>query len=252
MAIFKVKVCLFFAVIATFIDKGCLSSSGAGPALQTCGTTNFYCPVDDGCKPRTQRCTGSNICIDQATSTEPECYESIVGRYTVFLGHAQLFSSGSLSKRTIAFEHQFITFRGFTYEYGSTYDAQELDVADPIYKYKDGRNLNSDGIETVGNSYCQRSDALMLSQMWLADDYFPVLQDCQRFAEALQDVLLYGPCNRSPSRGKREDSSAELVQYIDGLLRNCSVVCCSFALPSFTVNTVVVILATVFTAIFML
>ena len=252
MAIFKVEVCLLFAVIATFIGKGCSSSSGAGPALQTCGTTNFYCPVDDGCKPRTQRCTGSNICIDQATSTEPLCDEAYNGRYTVFLGHTYLSSSGSLSKRT-SLEHRFITFRGFTYEYGSTYDAQELDVADPIYKYKDGRNLNSKGIETVGSSYCHRSDALMLSRMWLADDYGLITNNCQHFADALQALLLYGPCIISPGPiGKREDNSEELVQYIDGLLRNCSVVCCSFALPSFTVNTVAVILGTAFTAIFIL
>ena len=251
MAIFKVEVCLFFAVIATFIGKGCLSSSGSDPALQTCGTTNFYCPVDGGCKPRTQRCTGSNICIDPATSEEPECYESIVGRYTVFLGHAHLPSSRWFSKRTL-FEHRFITFRGFTYEYGRTYDAQELDVADPKYKYKDGKDLNRNGIETVGSSYCQRSDALMLSQKWLADDYRLITKNCQRFAKALQALLLNGPCNHSPSRGKREDNSAELVQYIDGLLHNCSVVCCSFALPSFTVNTVAVILGTAFTAIFIL
>ena len=65
---------------------------------QTCGTdnTNYYCPVDKLCKPRSQRCTHANVCNNPDTNTEDGCYEtSISGLYNVQLGHAKLGFSGS-------------------------------------------------------------------------------------------------------------------------------------------------------------
>ena len=122
------------------------SSSGIAP--QTCGAdnVNFYCPYDlmDRCKPRNQRCTGSNVCINPATMTEDECLETRPGEYRVQLGHAKLTDSSSSKKRSLRLklEHQFIiTFRGFTYEFGKSYGVQVLDIIDPMYKYLNGLSL---------------------------------------------------------------------------------------------------------------
>lgn len=64
------------------------------------------------------------------------------------LGHAQLFSSGS-KKELPPIEHQFVTYRGFTYKFGKNYAVQILDISDPIYKYINDRGLNSNGINLV-------------------------------------------------------------------------------------------------------
>ena len=140
------------------------SSSRAGVAPQTCGTdnTNFYCPYDGMCKPRSQRCTpGSRICDNPANTMEEGCLSdtSPPGEYIIKLGHAELGLSGS--RKRIILEHRFITFRGFTYEFGSSYGVQILDITDPMYKYINGQGLNSNGIETLGSSYCTWEDANM-------------------------------------------------------------------------------------------
>ncbi|XP_028411806.1 uncharacterized protein LOC114534546 [Dendronephthya gigantea] len=209
-------------------------SSGEGVAPQTCGTdnVNFYCPYADPnnrCKPRRQRCNRNNICINPSTRKEEDCSEtSNPGEYYVLLGHAKLSDSSS-KKRSIKtnLEHPFVTFRGFTYEFGVSYGVQVLDVADPKYKYKSGKNLNSKGIEKFGRSYCNWEDANKVVDGWRDEKYQLVLNNCQHFAEAMTDVLIYGPCNRpSVSRGKRQDNEIELTKYIDQQLRNCSLVCC--------------------------
>ncbi len=221
--------CQFFLVAfccAIFSNAGALqtrsSSSGAGKADQTCGldNTNFYCPVDAICKPRSQRCTGEEICIDPQTRMEPECYEtSTPGKYIIRQGHANLGLSGS--KKLL--EHWFVTFRGLTYEFGKSYDVQILDVLDPIYKYINGRELNSGGIETVGSSYCTWEDATRFANRW-DTDYSLFFNNCQHFARAMIEYLKESPCNQpSSSRSKQVES---LDNYITTLLANCSVVCC--------------------------
>ena len=186
------------------------SSRGAGVAPQTCGTDNFYCPYapsDRSCKPRSQRCSGSNICNNPTTMKEEDCSEtSIPGEYYVLLGHAKLFDSSS-KKRSIKakLEHPFGTFRGFTYEFGKSYGVQVLDIADPIYKYKNGKHLNSRGIQQIGRSYCNRKDANMVVQNWKSAKYKLFRKNCQHFADAMADILIDSPCNRpAASRGSFE------------------------------------------------
>ena len=215
------------------MERSFSSSSGPGVAPQTCGTDNmnFYCPYDsiDRCKPRNQRCTGSNICNNPDTMKEDDCSEtSNPGQYYVFLGHANLFDSfGKKRSTNLDPEHQFITFRGFTYEFGESYGVQVLDISDAIYKYINGKGLNSDGIERIGSSYCSWEDANMVVEKWKSAEYDLFTKNCQDFAAAMSRVLIHGPCNRiAASRGKRQDSNTELSQYIDQQLRNCSLVCC--------------------------
>ena len=172
---------------------------------------------------------GSDICNNPNTMTEDDCSEtSNPGQYYVLLGHAELFDSfGKKRSLNLALEHQFVTFRGFTYEFGKSYGVQVLDISDPIYKYINGQGLNSDGIERIGSSYCSWEDANMVVEMWKSVEYSLFTSNCQTFAAVMSDVLINGPCNRiAASRGKRQDSNAELSQYIDQQLHNCSLVCC--------------------------
>ena len=157
------------------------NSSGAGIANQTCGTnnTNFYCPVDKLCKPRSQRCTHANVCNNPTTNTEDGCYEtSVSGLYNIQLGHAKLRFSGS---KQYALEHQFIVYRGFTYKFGKSYKVQILDTADPIYKYHNSMHLNRKGIEVVGSGYCKCEDATSFANGW-HKRYKLLKNNCQDFA----------------------------------------------------------------------
>jgi hypothetical protein len=159
---------------------------------------------------------------------EDDCLEAFnPGQYNVLLGHADLSDSGSSRKKRTIFEHRFITFRGFTYEFGGSYGVQVLDIIDPIYKYRNGMGINSGGIERIVSSYCSWEDANMVVEMWKSAKYDLFAKNCQDFAAAMSHILIYGPCNRlAASRGKRQDSNAELSQHIDQQLRNCSLVCC--------------------------
>ena len=240
MGSFAWMIC-FFLIFMQFSDTKCHAvekrdlsgSSGAGPAPQTCGNNKFYCPYDsvDRCKPRSQRCAGNSVCQNPVTMKEEDCSEtSQPGQYYVLLGHAELTdSSSSKRKRSIMLrlEHQFVTFRGFTYEFGKSYGVQVLDIADPKYKYKNGKHLNSKGIKQSGKSYCSWEDANKVVEEWKSKKYDLFSRNCQHFAATLRDILVRGPCNRpAVLRGKRQDSELEFSQYIDRQLRNCSLSCC--------------------------
>ena len=207
--------------------------SATGVAPQTCGTNNnkFYCAYDpaEKCKSRSQRCTGSNICNNPNTNKEDDCLETPnPGEYYVLFGHAKLSdSSGKKRSIRVALEHQFVTFRGFTYEFGKSYGVQVLDIADPIYKYKNGQHLNDKGIGQIGRSYCNWKDANLVVEMWRSEKYKLITNNCQEFADALSYILIYGTCNQpAAARVKRNDNDIEFSQYVDRQLRNCSLVCC--------------------------
>ena len=228
---------LLLCLLVSCIQNG----SGSGRAPQTCDKTRssyFYCPYVSGdpCTEfRWERCTGRDTCYNhRPTDQDDLCYETSQG-YTVYLGHATLSSSGSSGSQWWKWwkwrnpfvdpEHQFITFRGFTYEYGSSYGAQVLDISDPIYKYKDGREIISSPTD-LGDSICTWEDANMVVIRWLRQDY-RLNNNCQHFAEDLSRMLLTGSCNNRAS-GKRQadNSTMTMEEYIDQQLRNCSLACC--------------------------
>lgn len=223
---YKLLLCVLLSCVASNYST---SSGGPGVAPQTCGTDRFYCRYSaQQCLPRTQRCIESNVCNNPNTGAEELCNEvpRNPGHYFVELAHANLGLSGSRKRSSglnLRPEHQFITYRGFTYEFGSSYGVQVLDIADPIYKYAGGRDVKS--TEIVGSSSCTMEDANMFVEFWRNDEeYNLITNNCQDFACALQDVLLYGPCTQS--RNRRQVDNNDLRQYIDRQLRNCSLVCC--------------------------
>ena len=213
----KQLIILFLVIAYSGLSLSSSSSYRAPKARQTCGleNTNFYCPIDDICKPRAQRCTRSTICINPHTRMEDDCFEgSFPGQYKVRLGHAKLGISGSRKREShLKPEHQFITFRGFTYEFG-LYGVQILDVLDPEYKYRGGKNLKSKGIKIVGSSYCTWEDATEFANSWQNKKYNLFTQNCQYFADAMKTFLLGDMCNQPRSSG-RNKRHASLTNYID-------------------------------------
>ena len=216
------------------------SNSGVGPEDQVCGTTGFYCTgepdLSNKCKPRSSRCVGSDVCPN-----EDGCGEtSNEGQYYVYKGHAKLGFS-YLKKREILLkpEHQFIKYRGFTYEFGGSYGVQILDINDPVYKYINGQSLKGRRIETVGSSYCTQADADLFASRWREKyTYSWYKKNCQHFAKAMQTLLVHSYCRQPPAtRGRRQAEDLEFT--INAILTNCSIVCCDdvfSAAPTVTTN----------------
>ena len=218
---YKLFLCVLLSCIASSYSS---SSSGAGVAPQTCGTDRFYCRYStQQCLPRTQRCTGSNVCNNPDTGAEELCNEDRRNprHYFVLLAHTNLDFLGSKKRSSV--EHQFITYRGFTYEFGKSYKVQVLDIADPIYKYAGGRDVEF--TERLGPSSCTMEDANLFVENWRNDQKYKLFTtNCQHFASALKDTLLHSPC--AQGRKRRQVDNSDLRQYIDQQLRNCSLVCC--------------------------
>ena len=107
-----------------------------------CGDQKFYCSTTDQCLDRSLRCTSSKVCVD-SSGNEANCFESNTpGMYKYFKKTAPLPLSGSSSKLkqlvSLWPTHWFVEYRGFVYEFGSSYGTHELDVNDPNYKYGPG------------------------------------------------------------------------------------------------------------------
>ena len=124
-------------------SSGFCSGSGIDPVEQQCGNERFFCPVNSQCIFRSLRCMPGTTCLSQS-GVQQDCDASGSG-YSIRLGRVSLF------KRRLEFNHQFITYRGFTYEYGCGYGVQILDVNDQNYKYKD---YSDAAYEVKGTSQC--------------------------------------------------------------------------------------------------
>ena len=196
------------------------SSSGAGVAPQTCGTDNrnFYCRyANPTCQPRSQRCTGGTVCLNPSTRMEEGCDANSDGSYKVFLGVTSLSSLISSKRSTnLRLQHEFIRFRGFTYEFGSSYGIQILDVTDPKYKY------NTEPVRSItheGSSHCTWEEVnYHISTVNMM--YALTSNNCQDFAEGLKEFLLNAPC--AQAQGKQ---SVTLEEYVNKMVQNCSLTC---------------------------
>ena len=222
-------------LLAVFYRGQC-SSSGPGPAPQLCGNNNFYCPVDQMCKPRNQRCTGSNICLENGVEDKCDCRASD-GKCPVYLGTSPVFDSIFSSKRDLQarissptdassclkflsdtpIEHQFIDFKGFTYEFGKSYLKQVLDRNEPLtpygYKYRPGGPDEVTSYNHVGDSDCTYEEVMVFVNDFY-NRYCACTHNCQDFAQGLQRWLVTDNCNRVRSRvGRRQTETEDLSKY---------------------------------------
>ena len=196
----------------------------SGRTGEHCGAQTFYCPTKNQCFDRSLRCTGSKVCVD-FSGKEAKCFESSTpGRYKYFKKKAPLPSSGSSSKRkrsvSISPSHWFVEFRGFVYEFGSSYGTHELDVNDPNYKYgPGGEKVLSE--ELVGSSSCTRDQVNSFVKRWLdANPKYNLLSNnCQHFAKELLKELGINCSNR----GRREVDDTESLKAPSECLSSSSI-----------------------------
>ena len=215
----KLLICLAFFFCGVYCRGIHRSSSGPGTAPQTC-PTGYYCPNDRQCKsPRSDRCTSSQDCTGL-----DDCYKQADGSYLIRIGHSRLTSFSSSSKQ-YRLEHQFVVYRGFAYEFGGSYNTQILDISDPQYKYIGNRNVKH--YTNYGTSYCTYDEAVMFINDW-TDKYRLLRNNCQHFAKAFSEYLRTSSCNQQGARDLKQNTGHTdiLMKEIDGILSNCSIVCC--------------------------
>ena len=210
-----VATAILFALICsqTFASQvrssGSCFGSGTDRASQYCGQDNFYCPVDETCKSRSVRCTSESNCWHYYRS-EINCYKDDDGNgYTIRLGKSSLISK----KKQHEFEHQFIVYRGFTYEFGCNYGLQILDLNDPInYKYE-GISVT---YQTKGTSWCTYDETIIFTKA-LSRKYDILTNNCQHFARELTKYLTTAHCGST--------RSTDLENYANDLVEGCTDCC---------------------------
>ena len=212
----KFLICLAFFFGGVYCH-GIRQSYGSGTARQTC-PDGYYCPSDRQCKsPRSSRCTSSQNCtgLDDCNESD-ECY-------LIRIGRSPLTSSGSSSKFTLPeFNHQFVVYRGFAYEFGNDY-LQVLDIADPKYRYAGDKDVT--GYTTDGTSCCTYDDAAMFVNCWNRQ-YSLAKNNCQHFAKAFSNFLQTASCNQQGG------DKGMLMEDIDEILSNCTTMCCNCGISS--------------------
>lgn len=191
------------------------SSSSCGGASgmdnQGCGMFNFYCPVTNQCFDRKWRCI-EKVCLDPKSGKEPNCFpdRDRQGMFEFYKKKARLRRLSSKWKANLTlpeFNHWFVEYRGFAYEFGKCFGVQELDVNDPKYKYgKPGLDIKGNTIvfyvKRMGSSSCKREEVLRFNDKWKKENpkYHLYNNNCQDYARELIDEL-HRNC-----RGKREQN----------------------------------------------
>lgn len=205
------------------------SSSSTGYMPPICEEQNgFYCPAPDSsmstfsCPPRSQRCAGDGNSTQCTQKTYQHCdYVSADGKFIVYRyssplalrqllgGHSRSTRSGILACLRIKPEHQFITYRGLTYEFG-LYGTRVQDPNDPNYEY----NTRSSYDRTyLGLSSCTYEEVMTFVNTWSNSQYRLCSHNCQDFARGLGKYLTTD-CARARTKRGRRQSDDDLAGYI--------------------------------------
>lgn len=198
------------------------SSSSTGYTTPICEEQNgFYCPAPDSsfsCPPRSQRCAGDGNSTQCTQKTYQHCdYVSAGGKFIVYRYSSPLALRQFLgrSARSDLFaclrikpEHQFITYRGLTYEFG-LYGTRVQDPNDPNYEYN---TRSSYGRTYLGLSSCTYEEVMTFVNAWSNSQYRLCSHNCQDFARGLGKYLTTD-CGARTKRGRRQ-SDDDLAGYI--------------------------------------
>eukprot|EP00118_Oscarella_pearsei_P010299 m.62730 g.62730 ORF g.62730 m.62730 type:complete len:231 (+) comp35101_c0_seq14:2960-3652(+) len=194
--------------------------SAADPVEQRCSAGYFYChyttipchSASDRCQiPQKDGCWGS--------SPEPDCeYQTSTAQWKYCRGWSWLISSSSsLGRRRrsdLKIRHEYISYRGFTYEFGKNYVTQILDVADPKYKYKDSQTRC--GV-SQGYSKCSRADIQDFIDGF-NKNYNLLTNNCQTFARLLEATLKSSSCKPTYECNLAKREAASVAVNVVGLL----------------------------------
>ncbi len=189
------------------------ASSSASDDFYSCDSdTEFYCTRAfnfDTCLPRTELCTGDSSATTCTQKTYDLCnYQS--GKFNAYRYSSTLTSSTSSSRINVPrIEHQFITYRGLMYEFG-TYGARIQDPSDPKYEYM---TRVSYGETFVTSSDCTYGEVKKFVDIWNDKRYNVLFQNCQDFVRGLGNYLGEG-CTIPRRKRETEVSEDELAIHV--------------------------------------
>ena len=217
----KLLVCLLFMSYGKF----CKASSGSCSSLglqetfdTTCSDSEYYCDVDELCKSRDERCTGSLSCVNTLSGTEKGCDCNAAGCCEVTLNSYPLLSK----KRAIRIEHDFVVYKGFVWEYGC-YGTRVLDMNDPLFSQQ---RTSATRTTSQGDSSCTYREALLFLEhtgnRYSSARYSLFFNNCQDFAKAFTRWLK-GNCTVRGRRDTTTTTTTDLDEYFEQLItENCS------------------------------
>ena len=194
----------------------CMSSNINGGFNAVCAKTRYYCDVNSQCRQRTERCTGATTCINPVTRTEANC--NCQGRRcSITMGSYSLLSSSG-KRLSVRPYHDFINYKGFTWEYGN-YGLRVLDITDPKYA-RQRAELGKATLKTIGSSSCTYEKALSFVQLtggrFSADRYKLFTNNCQDFAASFQRWLK-SDCTKLRKK-RTTNETADLTDYFMNLI----------------------------------
>ncbi|XP_070550856.1 uncharacterized protein [Ptychodera flava] len=181
-------------MLAITTDAQNIESSGRKEHKTYCDSADFYCPYDSThhCRPRSARCLleserTEQSCLNPRTHQEEGCRGNPeTGVFEIYDGWTHLLSTAeSVSRSHHRLKHEFVTYRGFTYEYGQQ-GISILDTGDPYYKYKTKKVTK---FTKVGTSRCKMENFSNFFQQWERKKYNIFTHNCQHFADALIHLI---------------------------------------------------------------
>ena len=184
----------FFVLIFPLV-VGTISSRKVGLFLNE---TIYWCPSERVCYRREIRCTEREVCRYEKNADgcfKDEWYHPRA--HSVLIGRARLVSAKEWSSWYSRYEHQFLQYRGFTYEYGSK-GVYVRDINDKFFFY---RRTNRDfsfigeGLVIVGHSYCTHNEIREFATIWEMFPYQGFINNCKDFVDALKSFLTTGFCS---------------------------------------------------------
>ena len=167
----------------------------------SCTSTEYFCPQKRTCLPSIQRCTPDEVCpyegeLDKCLKVYPRDPSA----YAILIGHVKIYDNPI--PEIFGLEHQFLQYRGFTYE--SDYGVIVHDLNSPQYIYRDKKRGDPEkyptveftrrGITQVGYSYCTYEEVGVFNGMWDRLRFNRFTLNCQHYVKALKTFLTTDKC----------------------------------------------------------
>ena len=192
------------AIVFTICSSSCRANNSHDEEVSvSCNFTEYFCPRNRTCLSSFQRCTSDEVCqyeggIDKCLKLFPRDRSA----YAILVGHVRTYDRNPIPE-IFGMEHQFLQYRGFTYEYDFP-GVRVYDLNLPQYIYRDKKKRDPEkyprreftrrGIVQVGYSYCTYEEVGVFNRMWDRLKFKSFTLNCQHYVKALKTFLTTDTC----------------------------------------------------------
>ena len=218
------------AIVFTISFSSCRANNSHDEEVSAwCNFKEYFCPHNRTCLPSFQRCTPDEVCqyeggLDKCLKVFPRDPSA----YAILVGHVRTSDRNPIPE-IFGWEHQFLQYRGFTYEFDIP-GVDVLDLNSPRYIYRDEKKrdrekypteeLSRRGIVQVGYSYCTYEEVGVFNRMWDGLRFKLFTLNCQHYVKALKTFLTTDKCaiprskNQSFMSSARKSTRDIIVRYL--------------------------------------